>query len=330
MSGDVLDLVVVGAGPTGLAIGAAARKAGLDAVLVEKGSLANSIREFPTDMEFFTTRDKLEIAGVSFTIPGTKPTRREALAYYRAVAEQWQLPVVLREQVLGAEREADGVWTVSSRRREGIAVTRRSRAVALATGYWDQPRRLGVPGDELPWVSARYREPWGHVGETVVIVGAGNSACEAALDCWRHGVRVVMVHRGSEVKPTIKYWLKPDIENRIDEGSIEALFETEVQGFVEGGVLVRGAAGERLIACDAAYILIGYTIDTELLRRCGVALDPDTLVPEHDPSTGETNQAGLYVAGTLRAGRATDRIFIENSRAHGEQIIGHLVSQRGG
>lgn len=330
MSGDVLDLVVVGAGPTGLAIGAAAREAGLDVVLLEKGSLVNSIREFPTDMEFFTTRDKLEIAAVPFTIPGTKPTRREALAYYRAVSEQWRLPVVLREQVISAERESDGVWTVSSRRRDGIEIIRRSRAVALATGYWDQPRRLGVPGEDLPWVSVRYLEPWAHVGETVVIVGAGNSACEAALDCWRHGVRVVMVHRGAEVKPTIKYWVKPDIENRIEEGSIEALFDTEVQGFVDGGVLVRGAAGERLIACDAAYVLIGYTIDTELLRRCGVELDPGTLVPAHDPSTGETNQPGLYVAGTLRAGRATDRIFIENSRTHGEQIVGDLARHRRG
>lgn len=328
MSDDVLDLVVVGAGPTGLAIGAAAREAGLDVVLLEKGSLANSIREFPTDMEFFTTRDKLEIAGVPFTIPGTKPTRREALAYYRAVAEQWQLPVVLRDQVIGAQLEADGIWTVRSRRRDGIEITRRTLAVALATGYWDQPRRLGVAGEDLPWVSARYREPWAHVGETVVIVGAGNSACEAALDCRRHGVRVVMIHRGSEVKPTIKYWVKPDIENRIDEGSIEALFESEVQGFVEGGVLVRGTAGERLIACEAAYVLIGYTIDTDLLRRCGVELDPTSLVPHHDPETGETNQPGLYVAGTLRAGRATDRIFIENSRAHGDQIVGHLLSRR--
>lgn len=332
MSDSPLDLLVVGAGPTGLAIGAAATRAGLDLLLVDKGSLVSSIREFPNDMEFFTTRDKLEIADVPFAIPAAKPSRREALAYYRAVAEHWGLPLALREEVLEVVHDSTGLgvgFVVRTRTRNGVEVVRTARAVALATGYWDHPRRLSVPGEQQPWVRSRYREAFEHVGETVVVVGAGNSACETALDLWRHGARVVLVHRGGEVKPSVKFWLKPDIENRLEEGSIEARFGSRVVAFGETGVLVAAQDGtQSLIECDAAYVLIGYTIDVELLRRCGVELDPETLVPHHNPETCESNVPGLYVAGTLQAGRATDRIFIENSRDHGGRIVGHLLRGR--
>lgn len=320
-----LDLVVIGAGPTGLAIGAAARGAGLEVLLVEKGSLTNSIREFPTDLEFFTSRDKLEIAGVPLAIPSVKPSRREALAYYRAVAEVCEIPIALREEVKDAHREQDGTFVVRSVARGGVEVARRCRAVAVATGYWDQPRRLGVPGEDQAWVRSRYLEPWEHVGETVVVVGAGNSACEAALDLWRHGARVVLVHRGPTIKPSIKFWLKPDIENRLEEGAIEAALESRVVGFADDGVLISQRGAERLIRCEAAYVLIGYTIDVDLLQRLGVELAPETLVPSHDPDTCESNVPGLYVAGTLQAGRATDQIFIENSRDHGQRIVNHIL-----
>lgn len=325
----VIDLLVVGSGPTGIAIGAAAKAAGLETLLVDRGSLVNSIREFPVEMEFFTTRDKLEIAEVPFAIAEAKPSRRQALAYYRGVAEHWRLPLALREEVQVVQPEGTD-FLVISRERGGALRTRRARAVALATGYWDQPKRLGVRGESSPLVRARYREAWEHVGETVVVVGAGNSACEAALDLWRHGARVVLVHRGATVKPSIKFWLAPDIANRIEEGSIEARFESRVVAFSDSGVLIAGAEGERWIDCDAVYVLVGYTIDVEMLRRCGVTLDPETLIPQHDPETCESNVPGLYLAGTLQAGRATDRIFIENSRDHGARIAAHLRARLGG
>lgn len=324
----VHDVLVIGAGPTGIAVGAAARAAGLDVMLVDKGSVTNSIREFPTEMEFFTTRDRLEIANVPFAIADVKPSRRQALAYYNAVVAHHGIPVALGERVVSVVGSGASGFTLHTTSRAGAQV-RRARAVVVATGYWDRPRRLGVVGEDQSWVLSRYLEPWGHVGATVVIVGAGNSACEAALDLWRHGVRVVMVHRGAAVKPTIKFWVKPDIENRIEEGSIVAHFGATVVAFGPDHVRFETAAGVQQEAADAAYVLIGYEYDTSLLRGVGVAIDPETLVPSHDATSGETNVPGLFVAGTLRAGRATDRIFIENSRDHGAGIVARVLESLG-
>jgi bacillithiol disulfide reductase len=206
--------------------------------------------------------------------------------------------------------------------------TYRARAVALATGYFGNPRRLGVPGEDLPWVTSRYHEAYPHFGQDVVVVGAGNTAAEAALDMWRNGVRVSLVHRGPHVRPGVKYWLKPDIENRIQEGSIPARFNTVVRAFRDGeGVEVEGPAGVEILPARTAYVLIGYTPEVDFERRCGVAIDPQSLIPAHDPATCESNVPGLYVAGTLQAGRATDKIFIENSRDHGPKIVEHLLKR---
>jgi thioredoxin reductase (NADPH) len=324
-----LDLLVVGAGPTGIAIGAEARREGLSVLLVDRGPLTAAIQGYPTFMEFFTTRDRLEIAGVPFTIPEAKPTRRQALVYYRSVVEQYGIPLALQEEVEAVEKGADGLFTARSRAlHTGEPRTRRARAVAVATGYFGNPCRLGVPGEELPWVHRRYREPHPHYGQRGVVVGAGNTAAEAALDLWRNGVQVTLVHRGAALKPGVKYWLKPDVENRIEEGSIEARFHTVVRAFhPEGAVEVEGPGGVERLPAEAAFVLIGYQPEVDFERRCGIEVDPETLVSAYDPETCESNVPGLYVAGTLQAGRWTDRIFIENSRDHGPKMVAHLKAR---
>ena len=325
---DLLDLLVVGAGPTGIAIGAEARRAGLDVLLVDRGPLTAAIQAYPTFLEFFTTRERLEIADIPFTIPEAKPTRRDALAYYRAVVERYGVPLALYEEVLVARREGEEFAVETVAVSDGRRRTRRARAVAIATGYFFGPQRLGVPGEDLPWVRYRYVEPYPHYGQDVVVVGAGNTAAEAALDLWRNGARVTLVHRRSELKGGVKYWLKPDLENRIEEGSIRALFDSLVCAFrPDGTVEVRTPAGPELLPAQAAYVLIGYLPDSDFQRRCGVEVDPETLVPRFDPETCESNVPGLYIAGTLQAGRQTDRIFIENSRDHGPRIVAHLLTR---
>jgi len=322
-----LDLLIVGAGPTGIAIGAEARKAGLSVLLMDRGPLVGNLLGFPTYMTFFTTRDLLEIADVPFAIPEEKPTRRQALVYYQSVVTKYDLPLALREEVTGVRREGE-LFAVETRKGDEERV-RSARAVALATGYFHNPRRLGVPGEDLPWVRSRYREPYEHYGDRVAVVGAGNTAVETALDLWRNGAEVTLVHRGSQVRGSVKYWLKPDIENRIAEGSIAAWFDSRVVGFESGGLDLRGPQGSERLPADYVYVLIGYTPDVSLQERCGVEIDPETLVPSFDPDTCESNVAGLYVAGTLQAGARTDQIFIENSRAHGARIVHHLVHRLG-
>jgi len=338
-----LDLLVVGAGPTGIAIGAEARSRGLSVLLLDRGPLVAAIQRYPTDLTFFTTRDLLEIADVPFTIAEDKPSRRQAIVYYRSVVERYRVPLALHEEVLRVvpPAEAGGWFSVESRHRGGERL-RRARAVAVASGYFDNPNRLGVPGEDLPWVGDRYLDPYRHYGQHVVVIGAGNTAAEAAMDMWRNGVRVTLVNRGHEVKRSVKYWLKPDVENRIAEGSVRALWGTVVCGFREdgegrfvdvGAAAVRAAGGDggeaavESIAADAAYVFIGYEPDVTLQARAGVEIDRETLIPAHDPQTCESNVPGLYIAGTLLAGKATDRIFIENSRQHAPKIVGHLVER---
>ncbi|HJX28180.1 MAG TPA: YpdA family putative bacillithiol disulfide reductase [Thermoanaerobaculia bacterium] len=316
---EILDLLVVGAGPTGIATGAEARRQGFSVLVVDRGPLTAAIQGYPIFMEFFTTRDRLEIADIPFSIAEDKPTRRQALVYYRMVVDRYKIPLALHEEVIGVEKQGE-VFAVRTAKR-----TLRARSVAIATGYFGQPRRLGVPGEDLPWVSTRYLEAYPHYGQDVVVIGAGNTAAEAALDLWRNGVRVSLVHRGAQLKPGVKYWLKPDVENRIAEGSIPAWFNTQVLGFKDGeGVQVEGPNGVEILPAQAAFVLIGYIPDADFERRCGVEIDPETLIPTFDPETCESNVPGLYVAGTLQAGRWTDRIFIENSRDHGPKIVQHL------
>ena len=319
------DLIVVGAGPTGIAIGARARQRSLDVVLIDRGPLAASLAGFPTNMQFFTTNDLLEIADIPFTIAHDKPSRQEALVYYRSVAERYQVPVATHEEVVDITPH-DGGFEVRSQGISGER-SRTALAVALATGYFHRPRRLGVPGESADWAHHRYYEPYRHYREHVVVVGGGNSAVEVALELWRNQARVTLVHRGSAVKETVKYWLKPDLENRIAEGSIAARFNTVVKSFGNRTLTVESGESEEEIDADAAYVLVGYEPEVEFQRRCGIAVDPQTLEPECDPATCESNVPGIYVAGTLQAGRDLGRIFIENSRVHADRIVEHLAKR---
>ena len=328
MTGEALhDLIVVGAGPTGIAIGARARQRNLDVLLIDRGSLAESLVGFPTYMNFFTTRDLLEIADVPFAIPHEKPTRREALSYYRAVAELHKLPLALFENVERILPIEDG-FEVTSLSEEGL-VRRRSRFVALATGYFHRPRKLGVPGEEQAWVSHRYLEPYGHFRQHVAVVGGGNSAAETALDLWRNHVRVTVVHRWAEIKKTVKYWVKPDFENRVEEGSISTRLESTVQSFGDRCLVLATPEGPEEVEVDAAYVLVGYEPDAEMMRSCGIEVDDETLEPSCDADSCESNVRGLYVAGTLQAGRDLGRIFIENSREHADRIVEHVAERLG-
>jgi thioredoxin reductase (NADPH) len=323
MGDETLDLLVVGAGPTGIAVGAEARRQGLELLLVERGGLCAAIQGYPTDLVFFTTRERLEVAGIPFTIPDAKPSRAQVLAYYREVARHYRLPLALREEVTAVEPR-DGVFRVVSRGRRG-ELARHARAVVLATGYFGRPRSLGVPGEDLPWVSSRYREAYGHFGEEVVVVGGGNSAAEAALELFRWGARVTLVHHGESLKPGVKYWLKPDLENRLAAGEIRGLFGTTIEAFTEQGIAVAGPHGGEQLPADAAYVLVGYRPELELAIGAGVKVDPQTLVPACDPESCESDVPGFYIAGTLQAGRFTDRIFVENSRDHAPRIVDHLL-----
>lgn len=323
----VRDLIVVGAGPSGLATAIAAGQAGLDYVVVEKGVLVNSIYQFPVHMSFFTTPELLEIGGVPLVTPYEKPTRIEALRYYRRVAEKFDLRIEFGRQVTGLHRDAaTGVFAVTSTGSAG-ARTDRARAVVLAVGYYDHPNRLGVPGEDLPHVSHYYRDAHSCYRQRVVIVGGKNSAAEAALELFRAGAHVTLVHRRSTLGASIKYWVKPDIDNRIAEGSIPARFDTQVVEITPTAVRVgRGGEVESLPA-DRVFLLTGYHADFTLLEACGIGVDPETGVPIYDPSTLESNVPNVFLAGGVLAGKDTAPIFIENGRFHGERLVKVLAER---
>jgi thioredoxin reductase (NADPH) len=299
--------------------------------VVEKGVLVNSIFHFPRHMTFFTTADLLEIGGLPFVTPYEKPTQAEGLKYYRKVTDAYQLKVTLGQEVVRVRAHEDGGgarFTVETRGEDGTARSRRARNLAFATGYYDHPNRLGVPGEDQPHVSHYYTEAHGFYRKAVVVVGGKNSAAIAALELYRAGARVTLVHRGAALSDSIKYWIKPDIENRIKEGSIPARFETRVTGIRPKAVMVEKEAATDELPADHVFLLTGYTPDTRLLEQAGVRVDPVSLVPEHDPATLETNVEGVFLAGALASGRHTSRIFIENGRFHGEQIVGAIVKRR--
>ena len=321
----VRDVLIVGAGPSGLATAIAAKQQGLDYVLVEKGVLVNAIFNFPTHMVFFTTPELLEIGGLPLVTPYDKPTRFEALRYYRRVVETYGLQISFHEEVLEIEREQD-VFVVTTE-GSGVRRVRHARAVVLAIGYYDHPNYLGVPGEDQPHVSHYYTAAHPYYRQRVVIVGGKNSAAETALELFRAGAHVTLVHRRATLGDSIKYWVRPDIDNRIKEGSIAARFETRVVEITPGSVIVEAASGRDEIAADAVFLLTGYKPDVEFLRRAGVMCHNDTLAPELDLETFETNVPNLFIAGGAIAGRNTGSIFIENGRFHGERIV-QVLSQR--
>jgi thioredoxin reductase (NADPH) len=315
--------LIVGAGPIGLACAIAARRRGIDPLVIDAGAIAESIARYPVGMVFFTTPDRLEIGGHPFACAGPKATREEALMYYRGVARAERLRVRPYTRLRGAERGGHGLAcrlerTLGDRRPETLVCER----LVLASGYFDQPNLIGVPGESLPHVSHYSEEAHRLGGLDVVIVGAKNSAVELALNAYRAGARVTVVHRGSALKPTVKYWLRPDFENRVAAGEIAVRWDTVVERITASDVTVRGPAGVQRLPADRVFLLTGFRPDFALLREIGVTLDPETLRPAHDPATLETNVPGVYIAGSLTAGRFISEVFIENGRHDGEKIFG--------
>jgi thioredoxin reductase (NADPH) len=318
----VPDILIVGAGPAGLAAAIAAKDAALDYEVLEKGALVNSIFHFPRAMVFFTTADLLEIGGLPFVTPYEKPTQGEALKYYRRVADTCGLNVTLGVAVESLSPIPDGQgFRLQTRTERGEESTREARTVVLATGFYDHPTRLGIPGEDLPHVSHYYTESHGFYRKDVVVVGGKNSAAIAALDLYRAGARVTLVHRRDRIADSVKYWIRPDIENRIKEKAIQARFQTRVVEIRAGSVVAEKEGAREELPADAVLLLTGYHPDELLLGGAGVRVDPVTYVPEHDAETLETNVPGLYLAGAIVSGKETGRVFIENGRFHGETVV---------
>ena len=323
---DTRDVLIIGAGPAGLAAAIAATKADLTYQVIEKGALVNSLLHYPTEMVFFTTPELMEIGGLPFVSPHDKPSRMEALRYYRRATDTYDLEIRFDETVRSIGHDQDG-FVVQAEHARGARRAIRGRTVVLATGAYDFPNRVGVPGEDLPHVSHYFTSPHPFYRKRVVIIGGKNSAAEAALDLFRAGAHVTIVHRRPALGDSIKYWVKPDIENRIREGSIAARFDTQVVEITPEHVVVERDGGRDQLPADGVFLLTGYISDNRLLQAAGVEIDPDTCGPRHDPDTYETNVKGLYVIGAMVAGKASGRIFIENGRLHGDLVIAEIGSR---
>jgi thioredoxin reductase (NADPH) len=321
------DVLIVGAGPSGLATAIAAKQHGLDYAIVEKGVLVNAIFNFPMHMVFFTTPELLEIGGLPLVTPYDKPTRLEALRYYRRVVDTYDLPISFHEKVMSIEREPDGRFIVETENNRGVTRVREARAVVLAIGYYDLPNYLHIPGEDLPHVSHYYTDAHPYYRGRVVIVGGKNSAAEAALELFRAGAHVTIVHRHPALGDSIKYWVKPDIENRIKEGSVAARFNACVTSITPVSVVIDQQGRREEIPADGVFLLTGYHPDVDLMRSAGINVDDETLAPELNMETFETNVPNLFIAGGAIAGKRTGNIFIENGRFHGVKIIDVLVER---
>ncbi|HTX39240.1 MAG TPA: YpdA family putative bacillithiol disulfide reductase [Bryobacteraceae bacterium] len=325
------DALVVGAGPTGLACGIELQNRGLKAILVEKGCVVNSIYHYPTNMTFFTTPELLEIGNIPMTSLNDKPNRHEALKYYRRVADHFQLDVRQYERVdrIGG---ADNDFHIFTTDRLGCDREYVARKVVLATGYYDIANRLNVPGEELDKVLHYYKEPHPYYNHDVAVIGAKNSAAIAALELWWTGARVTLIHRGAGISDRVKYWIRPNIENRIKNGEIPSYFHSEVLEILPDSLRLKTPKGEVSLKNDFVFALIGYQPDLEFLNATGIVLEPETQRPRTNPETLESDRAGIYLAGVIVAGMHTNEIFIENGRFHGrliaESIASHLKPNR--
>lgn len=322
------DVLVVGAGPTGMACAIEAHKAGFKALIIDKGCVVNSIYHYPNNMVFFTTAELLEIGNVPFTTSLAKPTRLEALEYYRRVAEHFQLHMRQYEWVKTITGE-DGNFRVTATNRHNAIHDYRARKIVLATGYYDLANQLEIPGEDLDKVFHYYREPHPYFDTDVVVIGGKNSAAEAALDLWRHGARVTLVHRGPQMHEHVKYWVRPDIENRIKAGEIGAHFNSTVQEIGGDYVALQTPTGSLRLKNDFVFALTGYHPDYDFLRSVGIELSSEQMRPVCDPENLESNVPGIYVAGVIVAGSKTNEIFIENGRFHGKLIAAHLSEKLG-
>jgi len=325
-----LDVVIIGAGPAGLAASIECKRQELSHIVIDKGSIVESLWKFPTNMVYFTTPDLLEIGELPLVSSREKPTRLEALKYYRRVAERYQLPLHLYEKVDEVERQ-NGLFrlhTTLQATTPGESRAYRTRKLIVATGYYDNPNRLGVPGEDLPKVSHYYHEAHPYYQMEVAVIGGANSAAETALDLYRSGVKVTLIHWHAQLSSHIKYWVRPDIDNRIERGDIPALFNTRVEEILPDKLRLRSSDGRGFeVANDFVLALIGYHPDYRFLESMGIEIEPEKGRPVHDPETFETNVPGLYVAGGMVSGRETNKIFIENGRFHGAKIVRHLAAQ---
>ena len=320
----MVDLIIIGAGPSGLACAIAAKKQGLDYLVIEKGVLVNSIYNFPVNMTFFSTSQKLEIGDTPFISHLDKPTRKEALEYYRRIVESWQLNVKLYEEVtdlLAIDEDCYEVTTVKN--------TYKTKSVIVASGFYDVPRLMEVPGEQLPKVKHFYDDAHPYVGQDILVVGAANSACDVALETYYKGANVTMAIRGEEIYSNVKYWIKPNIENRIKEGSIKAYFNTTVSEITPRAVVLATPEGSVSLPNDFVLAMTGYQPNFPLLERLGLEINYDNhSKPTFSPESFETNLPNVYVAGVIQAGLLTSKLFIENTRHHGEVIVESILSKR--
>lgn len=320
---EILDVLVVGAGPIGLACGIECEKADLKYLIVEKGVLTNSLYNYPLNMTFFSTSDKLEMGGIPFMSVSHKPTRTEALEYYRRVAQKWKLNIRLYEAVKTLDKKEDIFEIVTAK---GTYLTKN---IIMSTGFYDLPNLMKVPGEDLPKVSHYYKEPWPYIGQKIIVVGGANSAVDVALETWRKGADVTMVLKNDGIDANVKYWVKPDIENRIKEGSIKAFSNSMIKEIKKTEVVITTPDGEKVIENDFVLAMTGYVPNFSLLNQLGVELSlDDKRQPCYDQTNQESNIPGVYLAGVVCGGLNTREFFIENSIVHAENIVGHILGKR--
>jgi thioredoxin reductase (NADPH) len=314
------DVIIIGAGPIGLACGIEAKKAGLTYIILEKGCLVNSLYHYPSNMTFFSTSDRLEIGDVPFISNNPKPTRPEALEYYRRVCTSWKLKIKLYEEVNELSKNPEGNFSIKTPKNNYHA-----KAVILSLGFYDLPYLLNVPGEDLPKVKHYYDEPHPYFDQKIVVVGAANSAVDVALETWRKGADVTMVVRESSIRESVKYWVKPDIENRIKEGSIKAYFNSEITSISETSVSIKTPEGDTVLENDFVLAMTGYQPPFDFMKKVGIEFHDDEFhTPVYSENTMETNVKGLYLAGVICGGLKTNKWFIENSRVHAEVITREL------